>query len=370
MSKLGKKLLAAGVCLSLALGTLTGCGSNAGKAIATLDGESVDYSLVNLMVRFNQAHMQTSYGAMLGANMWESYGDTTKTGVVESIEEMMILEKHMDEYDVSISDEEKEGITEAAKSFMDSNEEKILKSLTASQEIVERMLTLSLIQTKMRGQIIKDVDTEVSDEEAAQKTIQYVLFSTAGTTDADGKSVAMTDEDKAKLKEQAQEVLDAVKSGTDMDEAAKAVDDTKSSSSTSYGKDSGTIDAAVKEAVDSLSDGETADSVIEGETGYYVAKMTSTFDETATETQKATIVSGRQDEKYKEVYEAWKKEVTFTVDEALLAKINFADMYEVKVTEAATEAASTSTTEAATEAVSGTEEVGSEAESASETAAQ
>ena len=36
MSKIGKKLLAAGLCLGLAVGTVTGCSAdNAGKAVAT-----------------------------------------------------------------------------------------------------------------------------------------------------------------------------------------------------------------------------------------------------------------------------------------------------------------------------------------------
>ena len=41
MNRIGKKLLAAGLCLGLALGTVTGCGAdtNAGKAVAMLDGE-------------------------------------------------------------------------------------------------------------------------------------------------------------------------------------------------------------------------------------------------------------------------------------------------------------------------------------------
>ena len=48
------------------------------------------------------------------------------------------------------------------------------------------------------------VDTEVSDEEAAQKKMQYVTFSFT-TTDEEGNSSEMTDEEKAELKTQAEE---------------------------------------------------------------------------------------------------------------------------------------------------------------------
>lgn len=358
MMKLRKKLAIAGVCVALAAGTITGCGSsNAGKAIAVLDGENVDYALVNLMVRYNQAQMQSMYGSLFGDAMWESYGATTRDGVMDSVQQMLILEKHMDEYGVSISEEDKAEITAAAKNFMESNDKEVLEAMTASQEIVEQMLTLQLVQTRMRAEMIKDVDTEVSDEEAAQKTIQYVLFSTAGTTGEDGKEVALTEEEKAALKDQAEQVLTAVKDGEAMDVAAKAVDENKTASTISYGEGDETLAAEVKEAVDKLEDGQLADSVIETENGYYVAMMQSTFDKEATENKKSTIVSERQTAKFDEIYEAWKTEAEFSKDETLLAKIDFVDVFQVKQTE--TEAATESGSEVQTEAVT---ESGSEAQ--------
>lgn len=246
--------------------------------VATLDGENIDYALVNFTLRFNQAEMQSAYGSMFGDSMWSSYGESVKTDIVNNIKQMHILEKHMDEYDVTVTDEEKAKITETAAAFMENNEKSVLKAMTASQETVERMLTLTLIQNKMQAAIIKDVDTEVSDEEAAQKKVQYVLFSTAATTDEEGNTVEKTEEEKAELKEKAQQVLDAVKAGTDMDEAVKAVDENMSASTSTYGTDNGSLDEAVKTAVDSLSDGQCADSVIETDSGYYVAMMVSTFD--------------------------------------------------------------------------------------------
>ena len=375
MSKIGKKLLAAGLCLGLAVGTVTGCSAdNAGKAVATLDGEKIDYALVNFMVRYNQAGMQSMYGSMFGEDMWSSYGPTVKSNIIENVEQMLILEKHMNEYSVELTDDDKAKITEAAAKFMESNEKDVLKAMTASQETVERMLTLTLIQNKMQAAIIKDVDTEVSDEEAAQKTVKYVMFSTADTTDADGNTTSMTEEEKAAQKEKAQQVLDAVKGGTDMDEAVKAIDENMSATTTSYGTDNGSIDEKVKTAVDSLSDGEFADSVIEADNGYYVAQMQSTFDREATDSQKETIVSQRKSDKFNEVYDAWKEAAEFTQDDKLLDEITFTDTFEIKSTE--TEAASGETaadtgsegTEGAseTETVSGTE-ASSETETVSET---
>lgn len=367
MNQVGKKLLAAGLCLGLALGTVTGCGANtnAGKAVATLDGENIDYALVNFTLRFNQAEMQSAYGSMFGDSMWSSYGESVKTDIVNNIKQMHILEKHMEEYDVTITDEEKAKITETAAAFMKDNEKSVLKAMTASQETVERMLTLTLIQNKMQAAIIKDVDTEVSDEEAAQKKVQYVLFSTAATTDEEGNTVEKTEEEKAELKEKAQQVLDAVKAGTDMDEAVKAVDENMSASTSTYGTDNGSLDDAVKTAVDSLSDGQCADSVIETDSGYYVAMMVSTFDQEATDNQKQTIVSQRKSDKFDEIYNPWEEAAEFTQDDELLAEMTFTDTFEVKSTETETEAASEGASESGSEAAE--TEGASEAESSTET---
>ena len=77
---------------------------------------------------------------------------------------------------MSITDEDKAAITAAATAFIEANDEGTLEEIGATQEIVERFLELQMIQHRMEPQMSADVDTEVSDEEAAQRKIEYVLF--------------------------------------------------------------------------------------------------------------------------------------------------------------------------------------------------
>ena len=51
-------------------------------------------------------------------NMWETYGETTKNNVVESIENMFLMEQHMSDYGVSITDEDKTKITDAQRNSL------------------------------------------------------------------------------------------------------------------------------------------------------------------------------------------------------------------------------------------------------------
>ena len=350
MSNMRKKLAAAGLCFVLAAGMLTGCG-DADKAIITLNGEKTEYAVASVMLRYSQAQMQSYYGAYMGDTMWEQYGDTTKTNLMSTLKQMLILEQHMDEYNVTISDDEKQEISDAAATFISDNDKKALKAMCADQATVERVLALYTIQNKMSEAMVADVDTEVSDEEAAQKTIQYVVFSTADTTDADGNTVALTDDEKAALLAQAEQLRDEAAAGTDMEEALRAIDENKSVSTASYGDndESYALDEAVRTAADGLKDGEVASEVVETDSGYYVIKMQSTFDESATEQKKEEIVSQRKSDRFDELYDAWEAEADYTEDSELLGTLDFTDTYQLATEETETTAETTAETAAETE---------------------
>ena len=244
--------------------------------------------------------------------------------------------------------------------------------MNATQENVERLLTLYTVQSRMYNAIIADVDTNVSDEEAAQKTVKYVLFSTAGSTDEDGNSVEMSDEDKAAKKEAAQKLLDAVKGGEDMADALTELGEDRSPVTSSYGTDNGTLNDALKEAADKLSDGEVADELIETDGGYYVLQMVTTFDEEKTNEQKDTIISQRKSDLYTTTLDGWKEDAKISTDSDLLATLGFTDTYQMKETETETStetAAETAATEAASEAVTEAATTEAATEAATETAA-
>lgn len=340
------RLAVAGLCFTLTAGMLTGCSGNAGKAIITLGGQKTEYAVATIMLRYSQAQMQAFYGAYLGDNLWSQYGESTKSTMMDTLKQMLILEQHQDEYNVSLSEDEKNKIDEAAQQFIDDNDQATLKSMGATKERVARVLELYTIRNKMSNAIVTDVDTNVTDDEAAQKTINYVVFSTADTTDSDGNKVALTDDEKAALLENAQKVRDAVADGKSMEDAVSEVDDTKTVSSASYGDndDSYTLDEAIRNAADKLKDGEVADEVVSNDAGYYVIQMKATYDPDATASKKERIVNERKSSKFSEVYDAWESAADYTQDDALLKEITFNDIYQM-----ATEAQSETGTEAASE---------------------
>lgn len=183
--------LVLGLAACMAVTSLSGCGKkklDTAKAVATLDGEEIPVGLANCVLRYQQAQFETVYGSWLksyyGDDIWNAdlsgtgtaYGDSFKSEVMTGLEKMLLAEKHMADYGVELSDDEKSAITAAAQEFVSANGEEVLNEMSATQENVERMLTLYTIQQKIEPAMSADVDTEVSDEEAAQRTVSYVRF--------------------------------------------------------------------------------------------------------------------------------------------------------------------------------------------------
>lgn len=329
-------MLAGAMALSAAL---TGCGSSidANAVGATLNGEEISLGFMNFMAKYQQATYDASFLAYFGTEMWSSelsegttMEDSTKASVADNIEILYLLEDHMADYGVEITDEDTAAIEEAAKKFMSDNSDKAIKQVGATEEYVKEMLRLYTIQNRMQQAIYEETDTEVSDEEAAQRTFSYIRVDLNNTKDADGNTVALTDEEKETLKTTVEGILEEAK--TDYDAAAAAYKETYSSATYSYGSDETSMDEAVIAAADALSEGEVSD-LITTEDYYYIIRLESEFDEEATETKKESIISQRKNDHYQEVCEGYKEEAEFVINEGEWDKVSFDRLFSVVTSE-------------------------------------
>lgn len=360
MRKLSTKLACGMLAAALGVSGLAGCGSLDGtKTVATVDGEEVTLGLASYMLRTNQAEMEgyyrmlsQSYG-MDGGEYWDTesengktYGEDIKDNVMDTIKELYVMRAHAEDYGVTITEDEQAAIDEAAKTFMDSNDEETLEALAVSEEDVKTYMELYTIRQKMRDPMVADVDREVSDEEAAQTRVTFVEVSTEGTeTDEDGNTVELTDEEKAAKKDQAQQVLDKVEASedpasADMDALAKEVDENLSAverTFTSSGEGDEATDQAVKDAVADLEDGQMVSQVVEGENAYYVVRLDQKFDQQATDNKKDVIISDREDTQYNDMVEEWKDAADMDVKNSVWKKVKVTDAQPYELKEAQTE---------------------------------
>ena len=324
MKKRAVILLLAGL---LAAGSLTGCGSlEDSDVVATVNDTDITAGVANFLARYTQAQYETYYAGYMGDDMWsgegedgETYQDTVKDSILESLENMYLMEQHMDEYEVSLSDEEKNAIKEAASQFDSANGLSEKEKVSGSTDNVERVLELLTIQKKVQDAIEAGADTEVSDEEAAQKSMQYVVFPFT-TTDEEGNSVDLTDEEKAELKTTAESFAAGAAGAADF--AAYAAQQGQTSQDATFDGETTTLPTQLVEAADALDEGETT-GLVEGDNGYYVARVTSLLDREATDAKKQEIVSQRQQELLDDTIDGWREDADIEVHEKVWDKVDF-----------------------------------------------
>ena len=322
-----KRLFALALAGVLAAVTLTGCGSLKGdETVATVDDTKIDADLANFFARYTQATYETYYSAYLGEDMWnsdasdgETYEESVKSSVLKSLEDMILLEKHMEDYDVSITDEDKAMIKETTQQFLNDNSLDDKNLVSGNEKTVNRALTLMAVQQKMRTAIQAGADTEVSDEEAAQKSMDYVFISYQ-TKDDSGNSKDVSDDEKAQLKSQAEAIASGLKEGGDLN--ALAEEQGATVQTLTFDKDTTSPDEDLIKAADALGEGESTD-VIETEKGCYVAKVTSLLDRTATDSKKSKIVQERQKKLYDDTVKKWRKKADIKVHKGVWEKVSF-----------------------------------------------
>lgn len=366
MKKINRKV-ACGLMVSAVLaGSMSGCGKLDGtQTVATVDGEKVTLGLANYMLRDQQAQMMAYYQMMSQSYgmdfssmaIWDeegedgkTYGESAKDDIMESIQMLYAMKSHAEDYDVTVSEDEKAKMEEAAQAFMEANSEEALEKLAVSESDIVTYLELMTYRQKMQEPMVADVDKEVSDEEANQSTVTIVKVSTKGTEqDEEGNTIELTEEEKAEKKEQAQQVLDKIKAEENIAEAemsvlAKEVDESLSaiiSSFTTAGSEDDTLDEKVKEAVANLKDGELVSEVVEGEDGYYVVRLEKKLDEDATANKKESIISQREQELYDELTKEWTDASEMKIEKSVWKNVKLTDSvsFQYKTEEAAEDSA-------------------------------
>ena len=307
--------------------SVTGCGSlNGNEVVAEFGNVKITADVANFYARYQQAQFETYYSSFLGDDMWsgeaeegKTYEESVKESVLETLETMYILDAHREEYDVSLTDEENEAIEAAAKGFAESNDQDDIDMVSGDEETVKKVLELLTIQDKLHDAMTADVDTEVSDEEAAQKSMQYVYFS-FNKTDDDGNSTQLSEDEKAELKEKAEAFREGAVNAEDF--AAYAEEAGYTASTLTFDTSTTSPSQLLVVAADSLKEGEIT-PVVEDTSGYYVAKLTSLLDRDATDAKKESIVSDRKEEQYSNLCEEWKEEADVKVHNNVWKKINF-----------------------------------------------
>lgn len=303
----------------LASAALAGCGNkiNGSETALVVNGESMALGEANFLLRYQQSETYY-YMQMMGmgsTGLWndeinegQSYGEYFKDSVKSSLVELLaVKQKAVDEYGITLNDEQTAQIKEAAQEFMDANPE-AGENFGVTQEQVEDLLALYTYNNAVKPMLVGDVDRDISDEEAAQSTIIYtrVKKTDAEEEDADSANAALL-ADAEKLLEELQKEENAELDTDGINDLADTINEDFFAMQYSFGSDDTSLDDAVKTAAAALQDGEFSAEVIDTDDYYYIVKLIAAFDREATDSKKETMIKTRENEAIRAQFDEWRE---------------------------------------------------------------
>lgn len=326
------------ICIMLCL--LTGCSEKKTKIVLhtgfakdeVFRIEEMSCSLPEMMVYLTTT--QSRYEKVYGERIW----DTNLEGVTleENMKDMVLAQlsqiKAMNllaiQEQVELSEEEKSKVKEASEAFYETLNKEERKVLGVDKDLIERLYREYAIANKVYYHIIKDVNPEVSDDEARTITVDHILIKTY-SLDENNEKVEYDSEKKHEAFLRAQEVLAKAQSGVSFDSLIATYNEDNQSQ---YSFRKGEMNIGFETTAFNLGKGEISD-IVETEYGYHIIKCITTFNREETDANKIVIVEKKREEIFEDRYSQFATNLTKAVNEDLWEEIALVKDVEIDTSE-------------------------------------
>lgn len=347
--KVMKKAIIFCLCICLFAVMLTACGGKEGgtKVVFTtgMGKDEVfrigDRSCTRAEFMIYLATTKNQYEAVYGEEIWQTSLDgvtlmeNVKETVLEKIAQIKTMYLLAKEKELSLSEQEEQAVKQAASEYFNSLSDVETELLEASVETVETLYTEYAMANKVYLYTIKDINPEISDDEARTITVQHIFMRTY-TRDNAGNVHPVSESAKQEIYDEICKVRELALM-EDKDFAALASKYSEDSTLTySFGK--GDMEPAIENVAFDLETGEISE-IVEGENGYHIFKCISTFDREETDANKLQIVEKRRNEAFGKEYELFVETLAKRLNEKVWEEMellsdsrittsNFFDIYE------------------------------------------
>ncbi len=269
-------------------------------------------------------NIQNRYESVYGAEIWNTSVDgvtleqNVKDIALAQIARIKTMNLMAGQYGVALDEEEKAQTENAARAYYDSLNDTERALMGVTEETIRDLYAEFALAEKVYRYTIKDINPEISDDEARTITVQHILFKTYAL-DGTGRKIEYTEHAKQEAYREACEVLALAREGEDFDELIRRYSE-DDRSTYSFGK--GEMDEAFETAAFNLGKDEISD-VVETEFGYHIIKCLNTFDREETDANKVKIVDQRRAEAFGQEYDAYVETLTRDLNEELWDSVAF-----------------------------------------------
>lgn len=291
---------------ALALGMLTGCDSKGklGSSVKLETGEIQESSIVmkvgDIGVKYSEVRnycylLKEQYEGNFGSQIWDykldekgTIGDEAKEEIINMITQLKIIGATAGAEKVTLTNDEKDEALQKAEEIINASSDADRKNYYLSLQGLEKIYEENALANKMFYIATDAADTEVSDEEAKQINIAYLMVKDTAENSAAQKADTLLSE-----AQKADDFMEFAKENTEADTIEMTI-----------GQDCTELDEEVVKAAFSLQKGEIS-PVVSGKNGYYIIYCVSDYDEDATYARKEAIIEERQTSMFKKKYANW-----------------------------------------------------------------
>ncbi len=256
--------------------------------------------------------IQNQYESAYGPEIWTvdlngiSLEESVKETVIAQIAQIKTMNLLAQHHGVTLDENELNLVSKAAEEYFTSLSEAEKQAMGATEETIFGLYSEYALAHKVYEYIIKDINPEISDDEARTITVQHILIKTYAL-DGTGKKIEYSENSKADAREEAEEILTLARQ-EDADFEALVLEYSEGEpGNLSFGK--GETEESFEEVAFNLEKGEISE-IVETEYGYHIIKCINTFNREETDANKVKIVEKKREEVFGQEYDAFVKTLT------------------------------------------------------------